>query len=230
MSCFFLSEEWIKRCSDPDNCFTVAKDELLLSGAGLQLKNRLQYQQRRKTNRSRKEGQINHPNGEEGCWASDRHTTAFKKWERVAMTDMRPFLWWTQPPWGPFVSSMHRPSPPRWTVSAVPHARPSSSTRPSFLARFQAVCAIRAVSSLSYSVYDNLCAWAKKDSESEWWSFDAASLLSFKIWTKLDLAVACTKATWAISVIDRSGAALLTCGGISSPCPARDFKVGIGKI
>ena len=27
----FVSKKWIKRCSDPDNCFTVAKGELLLS-------------------------------------------------------------------------------------------------------------------------------------------------------------------------------------------------------
>ena len=148
------------------------------------------------------------------------------------MTHMRPFLWWTQPPWGPFLSSMHRPSPPWWTVSAVPHASPSSNTRALFLARFHAVCnvcAIRAVSSLSQSVYDNLYALAKNDSESDW-SFDSASLPSFKIWTKWDLAVACTKPTWAISVTDRSGTALRTSGGISSACPARDFKAGIGKI
>jgi|Cyp1metagenome_2_1107374.scaffolds.fasta_scaffold55474_3 hypothetical protein len=34
----FFSEKWIKRCSDPDNCFTVTKDELLLSRVGLKLK------------------------------------------------------------------------------------------------------------------------------------------------------------------------------------------------
>ena len=88
------------------------------------------------------------PNSEEGCWASDRHT-CFQKTRAGGYDPHASVLVMDTAPWGPFVSSMHRPSPPWWTVSAVPHARPSSSTRASFLARFQAVCAIRAVSSLS---------------------------------------------------------------------------------
>ena len=85
-------------------------------------KSRCTKNQKGKRNKWERRKKVNHPNSKVGCWASDRHTIAFKKWVRVAITRMRPFLWWkqSQPPWGPFVSSMHRPSPPWWTFSAVP--------------------------------------------------------------------------------------------------------------
>ena len=121
-------------------------------------KSRCTKNQKGKRNKWERRKKVNHPNSKVGCWASDRHTIAFKKWVRVAITRMRPFLWWkqSQPPWGPFVSSMRRPSPPWWTFSAVPLVQ-AAIRGLHFLARFHAICAIRAVWSLSKSVYDSYC-------------------------------------------------------------------------
>jgi hypothetical protein len=59
----FFSEKWIE---GPDNCFTVAADELVLSGAGPKLKTGYFNNQQRKPNEVERK-RVNHPNSEVGC-------------------------------------------------------------------------------------------------------------------------------------------------------------------
>jgi len=59
----FFSGKWIE---GPDNCFTVAADELVLSGARPKLKTGYFNNQQRKPNEVERK-RVNHPNSEVGC-------------------------------------------------------------------------------------------------------------------------------------------------------------------